>query len=182
MQIELRALQKSIGITFVFVTHDQEEALSMSDRVAVMSGGRILQVAPPRVLYEAPNCREVADFIGQRNFFTARVIAREGGLARVDLGPLGKTSLAVPADGDILIALRPEKIALSAEAQTNNVEGRISAVAYLGERSHYTVAVAGVNEPIFVSGQNASQAIKHAPGDVVFLSWSAADLVVLPAR
>ena len=77
MQIELRAMQKSVGITFVLVTHDQEEALSLSDRVAVMSGGRILQVASPRELYEAPNCREVADFIGEINFFDGVVTSRD---------------------------------------------------------------------------------------------------------
>jgi spermidine/putrescine ABC transporter ATP-binding subunit len=184
MQLELRALQKSLGITFVFVTHDQEEALSMSDRVAVMSGGRVLQVAPPRSLYEAPNCREVADFIGQINFFAARIVTRQGGQARVDLGPLGQTSLAIEpsVDGDILVALRPEKITLSPAASPNGVKGSVSAVAYLGERSHYTVAVAGLSELIFVAGHNASQASSHSPGDVVYLSWSAADLVVLPAQ
>src|SRR5476649_2064693 len=77
MQIELRALQKSVGITFVFVTHDQEEALSMSDRIAVMSAGQVLQIASPRMLYEAPNCREVEDFIGQMNFFNGAVTRRD---------------------------------------------------------------------------------------------------------
>jgi spermidine/putrescine transport system ATP-binding protein/putrescine transport system ATP-binding protein len=181
MQLELRALQKSIGITFVFVTHDQEEALSMSDRIAVMSSGRVLQVAPPRVLYEAPNCREVADFIGQMNFFAAKLIARADGLTRVDLGPLGQTSLAVSADGEILVALRPEKIAISTQAQANSVQGSVASVAYLGERSHYAISVSGLDEPVFVAGQNAAQASRHAPGDVVYLSWSPADLVVLPA-
>src|SRR5512143_19485 len=102
MQIELRSLQKSLAITFVFVTHDQEEALSMSDRIAVMSGGRVLQVASPRTLYEAPNCREVADFIGQMNFFAARVSGRDGAMARVDLGPLGQAKLSTDQDGELL--------------------------------------------------------------------------------
>ncbi len=81
MQIELRQLQKNVGITFVFVTHDQEEALSLSDRVAVMSGGKVLQIAPPRTLYEAPNCREVADFIGTMNFFDGTVTSYDDGLS-----------------------------------------------------------------------------------------------------
>jgi len=183
MQLELRALQKSLGITFVFVTHDQEEALSMSDRVAVMSAGCVLQVAAPRVLYEAPNCREVADFIGQMNFFAGKIIAREGALVRVELGPLGQTSLALdgPAGSDILVALRPEKIVLSVDAGANSVEGRVAALAYLGERTHYSVAIAGLNEPVFVADQNSekSPTRSFAAGDIVFLSWSPDALVVL---
>jgi len=185
MQLELRALQKSLGITFVFVTHDQEEALSMSDRVAVMSAGRILQVAAPRVLYEAPNCREVADFIGQMNFFAGKIIAREGALARVELGPLGQMSLAVdePVGSDILVALRPEKIVLSPHAQANGVKGTVAALAYLGERSHYSIAVAGLTETVFVADQSSAKTTTRvlATGDVVYLSWSPEALVVLPS-
>jgi len=184
MQLELRALQKSVGITFVFVTHDQEEALSMSDRVAVMSAGCVLQVASPRVLYEAPNCREVADFIGQMNFFTGQIIAREGALARVELGPLGQMSLALdgPAGSDILVALRPEKIILSPDARANSVKGSVTALAYLGERTHYSIAIAGLHEPIFVADQNSEKrpTRSYAAGDEVFLSWSPDALVVIP--
>jgi len=89
MQLELRALQRSVGITFVFVTHDQEEALTMSDRIAVMSKGRDLQVDTPTLLYEAPKSREVAAFIGNMNFFDARVTAVDRGSATVDAGVLG---------------------------------------------------------------------------------------------
>ena len=184
MQLELRALQKSVGITFVFVTHDQEEALSMSDRVAVMSAGCVLQVAAPRVLYEAPNCREVADFIGQMNFFTGKIIAREGALARVELGLLGQTSLAIdgPAGSDILVALRPEKIILSPDARATSVKGSVAALAYLGERTHYSIAIAGLHEPVFVADQNSEKrpTRSYTAGDEVFLSWSPDALVVLP--
>jgi spermidine/putrescine transport system ATP-binding protein/putrescine transport system ATP-binding protein len=182
MQLELRALQKSLGITFVFVTHDQEEALSMSDRVAVMSAGSILQVAPPRVLYETPNCREVADFIGQMNFFTGTIGAREGALARVDLGPLGQMHLTIDGrtGGEILIALRPEKITLSPEVRQGGVKGTVAALAYLGERSHYSIAVEGLSEPVFVADQNSATTRGHAVGDIVYLSWSKEAVVVLP--
>ena len=183
MQIELRSLQKSLAITFVFVTHDQEEALSMSDRIAVMSGGRVLQVASPRTLYEAPNCREVADFIGQMNFFAARVSGRDGAMARVDLGPLGQAKLSTDQDGELLVALRPEKILLSQNASANGVRGNVVATAYLGERTHYNVAVSGLSEPIFVADQNSRTTLRsYATGDAVYLSWSADDLVVLPAE
>ena len=89
MQLELRALQRSVGITFVFVTHDQEEALTMSDRVAVMSEGRYLQIDTPAQLYGAPQNREVADFIGTMNFFDARVQDAVDGKVRIDAAPWG---------------------------------------------------------------------------------------------
>jgi spermidine/putrescine ABC transporter ATP-binding subunit len=184
MQIELRALQKSVGITFVFVTHDQEEALSMSDRIAVMSGGQVLQIAAPRELYEAPNCREVADFIGQMNFFDAKVVRRDGEFAQIDAGPMGIMRLAANevVGTSVLLALRPEKIILSAEASANSVKGAVTAAAYLGERSHYNVAVAGLAEPVSVAGQNTGKFVTsgHAPGDLVYLSWSPDAVVILP--
>ncbi len=178
MQIELRQLQKSVGITFVFVTHDQEEALSMSDRIAVMSGGKVLQVAGPRELYEAPNCREVADFIGEINFFDGTVVARDGEMAQIDAPPLGWISAKAPAGAKVLVALRPEKIALS----DAGVPGTIAAAAYLGERSHYTVTVAG--RTIAVAAQNVAKSVVrgHAPGDAVHLSWAPEAVVVLPAE
>jgi ABC-type Fe3+/spermidine/putrescine transport system ATPase subunit len=154
----------------------------MSDRIAVMSAGRILQVATPRVLYEAPNCREVADFIGTINFFDGVVTAREGGTAVIDAGPIG--IVRAPA-GDavgtkVLLALRPEKIVLSAEA--GDVKGTVVAAAYLGERSHYNIMIAGRDEPVSVAAQNAGRdhAQGHATGDTVYLSWAADALVVLP--
>ncbi|MEJ0027295.1 MAG: ABC transporter ATP-binding protein [Rhizomicrobium sp.] len=180
MQIELRQLQKSVGITFVFVTHDQEEALSMSDRIAVMSGGKVLQIASPRELYEAPNCREVADFIGEINFFDGVVTGRDGEMALIDAQPLGRIAAkaAQAAGTKVLVALRPEKIALAAEG----VAGRIAAAAYLGERSHYAVTVEGRADPIAVAAQNVAKAAARglAPGDAVHLSWAPEAVVVLP--
>jgi len=179
MQLELRALQKSLGITFVFVTHDQEEALSMSDRIAVMSGGRILQVATPRTLYEAPSCREVADFIGEMNFFSGWISARDGASAQIDLGALGSFNVVAPqsAGTRVLVALRPEKIMLS----DAGVKGSVSAAAFLGERSHYFVKVESLAEPIAVAVQNSALTPGHAVGDIVHLAWSADALVILPA-
>lgn len=183
MQIELRQLQKSVGITFVFVTHDQEEALSMSDRIAVMSGGRILQVASPRELYEAPNCREVADFIGEINFFDGVVTAQGGGFAEIDAGPIGRVRAAVAdaVGSKVLVALRPEKIALAADASPGAVRGTVTAAAYLGERSHYNILIAGRAEPVSVAAQNAEKIVTrgHAPGDTVYLNWAPDAVVVL---
>jgi spermidine/putrescine ABC transporter ATP-binding subunit len=180
MQIELRQLQKSVGITFVFVTHDQEEALSMSDRIAVMSSGKILQIATPRVLYEAPNCREVADFIGTINFFDGKIAAPN----TIDAGPIGtvRTTAAEPAGTKVLLALRPEKIALSADPVPGAIAGKVVAAAYLGERSHYTIAIPGRDEPVAVSGQNAEKIVTkgHAPSDTVYLRWAPDAVVILP--
>jgi len=179
MQIELRQLQKSVGITFVFVTHDQEEALSMSDRIAVMSAGKVLQIADPRTLYEAPNCREVADFIGTMNFFEARVAGREGESAVLDAGPLGsvRAHAPQPAGAGVLVAIRPEKIALG----DTGVRGIIAASAYLGERNHVHVAVDGLAAPVAVAEQNLSrQGLARHIGDTVHLSWPDDAVIVLP--
>ncbi|HEV2650936.1 MAG TPA: ABC transporter ATP-binding protein [Rhizomicrobium sp.] len=178
MQIELRQLQKSVGITFIFVTHDQEEALSMSDRIAVMSGGRILQVATPRELYEAPNCREVADFIGTINFFHGTVKSRQDVIALIDAGPLGIIRAANAPSGDrALIAIRPEKIALNTE--TGILKGTVATASYLGERSHYMILVEGLAEPVAVASQNVGKVQVLAPGDPIHLSWAADAAVVM---
>ena len=117
MQLELVRLQQDVGITFVIVTHDQEEALSMADRIAVMDRGRILQIAPPDELYEQPSCRMVADFIGTMNLFPARVLAAANPGIRVEAAGLGTFELpgAAPAGSEIGVAVRPEKVALSRE-------------------------------------------------------------------
>jgi spermidine/putrescine transport system ATP-binding protein/putrescine transport system ATP-binding protein len=160
MQLELRALQRKVGITFVLVTHDQEEALSLSDRVAVMERGKILQVAGPRTLYERPNCRAVADFIGEINFFHATVRDMSGDNATVNAGLLGILTLpranlapGIRTDDHILLAIRPEYVGFSSQG----LAGEIVASTFLGERSHFHVRIAGRSEPVAVSG--------HAPPD-----------------
>ncbi len=177
MQVELRALQKSLGITFLLVTHDQEEALSMADQVAVMSGGRILQIASPRQLYERPNCREVADFIGEINFFHATVRSVEADTVTANAGVLGIVTLpranfgfAFAAGDHILLALRPERISL----EHGSVAGEIIAASFLGERSHYQVRIAGRGEPVFVAASGA------APHGKVLLGWQPEALIALP--
>ncbi|HWA91731.1 MAG TPA: ABC transporter ATP-binding protein [Rhizomicrobium sp.] len=177
MQIELRQLQKSVGITFVFVTHDQEEALSMSDRIAVMSGGKVLQIAEPRTLYEQPNCREVADFIGTMNFFDASVAAPD----MLDAGPLGKmrASVSQPVGTKVLMAVRPEKIQVARDG--DGIKGTIAASAYLGERNHIHVLVDGVKEPVAVAQQNQDRdGVHYRAGDAVVLSWAPEAMVILP--
>ncbi|GAB5467629.1 MAG: ABC transporter ATP-binding protein [Rhodospirillales bacterium] len=191
MQLELRALQRSIGITFVFVTHDQEEALTMSDRIAVMSKGRYLQIDSPTQLYEAPHSREVADFIGTINFFDAQVRDVKVDHAEVDAGPLGRLSAPLLRNSfapgqQVLAAIRPEKLLLTMEEPTADhaVRGVLDTAAYLGDRSHFYVRVAGVETPVAVSAQNMSQVqtFNDAEAGNVWLSWASDAVVLLSAE
>ncbi|MDP6767080.1 MAG: ABC transporter ATP-binding protein [Arenicellales bacterium] len=188
MQLELRALQRSVGITFVFVTHDQEEALTMSDRVAVMSKGRYLQIDTPTQLYEAPQNREVADFIGTMNFFDARVREVRDGKVSIDAGPLGNLTvsprtLTFSVGQNSLLAIRPEKIAISTERPKgrNAVAGVVDDAAYLGDRSYFYVRVKGVEKPVAVSTQNLgqSQIFGENRQEQIWLSWSDDAIVLL---
>jgi len=177
MQLELRALQRKVGITFVLVTHDQEEALSLSDRVAVMEGGKILQVASPRELYEHPASRAVADFIGEINFFHATLREISIGSATVNAGLLGLITLpranlapSIRLGDHILLAIRPEHVRFASDG----VAGEIAASTFLGERSHFHVKIAGRGEPVAVSG--------HPPaGTEVHLQFPPDHLMGLPA-
>ncbi len=192
MQLELRALQRTVGITFVFVTHDQEEALTLSDRIAVMSGGKVLQIDTPTGLYERPKSREVASFIGTMNFFEGRVGARVNGRADLEVAGLGAVSVPTPkpapAEGArICVAIRPEKLLLTPEppAEARNlVEGQLDAIAYLGERSHFFVTLPGAERPVAVSAQNhVSGWLGEADrGRPVWLNWSDDALVLLEAE
>ena len=136
MQIELKRLQAETGITFIFVTHDQEEALTMSDRIAVMSKGRILQVGTPNEIYERPLNRTVADFIGETNFLEADPFA---GGARLADGQV--LSLAgMPESGRITLAIRPERVSLT---DAGNLAGEVEEVVYIGTDTLYLLKVAG---------------------------------------
>jgi spermidine/putrescine ABC transporter ATP-binding subunit len=176
MQVELRAIQRKVGVTFLLVTHDQEEALSLSDRVAVMSGGKILQVASPRTLYDRPNCREVADFIGEMNFFHATVRELTDTTATVNAGLLGIVTLpranlapGIRTDDHILLAIRPEHVRTAPQG----LAGEIVTSTFLGERSHFHVRTAGRSEPVAVSG--------HAPAQgTVTLAFPPESLIGLP--
>ncbi len=187
MQLELRELQKTVGITFVFVTHDQEEALTLSDRIAVMSEGRELQVDTPTRLYENPTNREVASFIGTMNFFDGKVTALADGTAQINVAGLGQVRTdnihAKPGIGHkVCVAVRPEKLSVSeAEPNTPNcAQGQLHNAAYLGERSHFYVRLDGVEHPVAVSMQNRQRADGKAQDKrPVWLSWDDNAFVVL---
>ena len=189
MQLELRALQREVGITFVFVTHDQEEALTMSDRIAVMSMGNVLQVEAPTRLYESPNCHFVADFIGTMNFFRGSMRGVENGCAAIDGGPLGVVRAVTESDppaagSDVVIAIRPEKLRIGLDrpsGEENVVEGRMGPSAYLGDRSHFYVNIPGRDEPVAVASQNLDRSSRAIGGvdQVVWLSWAQDSVVLL---
>ncbi len=188
MQLELRALQQSLGITFIFVTHDQEEAMTLSDRIAVMSGGKVLQTAAPKEVYNRPVSVEVADFIGQMNFINARVIELTDGQAALETAGLGDITASASAPfiqkgASIVVAIRPEKLTLSKERLGdghNAVQGVIRNTAYLGDRSHFYVSVEGCDKPLAVAAQEVQTAAGPSldRDSAVWLSW-ADDAVVL---
>lgn len=189
MQVELRRLQRSLGVTFVFVTHDQEEALTLSDRIAVMAAGEVLQVDTPSALYERPRTRDVAGFIGNMNFIDACVQNNTHGYAKLDVAGIG--ALNVPADGKrlskgdkVCLAIRPEKLILhdsAPDGPETAVEGVIELVTYLGERSHFHIRVPGCDAPIAISSQNSR--IKRTDtaheGRPVWMTWTPDALIVL---
>ncbi len=192
MQFELRQLQKTVGITFIFVTHDQEEALSLSDRIAVMQKGQVLQIASPRELYESPNCREVADFIGTMNFLNGSVKAIDGKTAVVDVQGLGLVNVPLPDDyafatpgAEVLVGARPEKLDVMRGAPhpgEKGVKGDIGACAYLGDRNHYQVTIAGLGQPLMVATEQGDRSTlaSFSPGEQVTVSWGDNSLVLLP--
>lgn len=165
MQIELRSLQKDVGITFVFVTHDQEESLSMSDRVAVMSQGKILQVSSPDELYEKPVNEEVANFIGTINFFEASVSSINNKICTLESKNLGFVKVKIQKDiyaprEKVLLGLRPEKLKLhinKPQQDSELIEGFVENISYLGERSHYYIKADEISKLISVSSQNVNR-------------------------
>ncbi len=147
MQIELKRLQHQTGITFIFVTHDQEEALTMSDRVAVMNAGRVLQVGAPRDIYDRPAERFVANFIGDTNFLQAELLAPAKGGPRVKL-PSGKTvGTSLPEGIDaargetVSIVVRPEHAEVLAKPAAGLLSGSLDNIVYFGTDTHYHVAL-----------------------------------------
>ena len=167
MQLELKHLQRETGITFIFVTHDQEEALTMSDRLAVMSEGHILQVGSPREIYEHPAERFVADFIGETNFLIGEMTAWEGAVASVTLKSGKSVSASLPssgpemAGGQVSLVIRPEHARL-ADPSEALLTGTLENVVYFGTDTHFHVAVNG-GAPFIVRQQNARTGTAEIP-------------------
>ena len=193
-QAELKVLQRRLGTTFVIVTHDQEEAMTVADRIGVMDRGRLVQVGPPRELYETPASRWIAGFVGDINLIEGRVVAREGGRLVLAL-PDGGATVEAACTGtgrrdDALgcIAVRPEKIRLAAadgaagEDAPNRLAGEVVDVTYQGSISLYRVALEG-GLVVRAALANASRAgmPELGPGRAVTASFAPEDGVVLEA-
>jgi spermidine/putrescine ABC transporter ATP-binding subunit len=180
MQVELRRIQRQVGITTIFVTHDQEEALTLSDRIAIFDSGRIIQEGAPMEVYERPVTKFAAGFLGEANFLQGRIASIEpSGLARVAL-EIGGEALCRIVDGQagqgVLLALRPEKITLAPDGESgiNAVRGKVLDVVFSGNSTTYRIAVGNLVMTLF--RQNLVQGTV-APGSEVVLSWSPDHLV-----
>jgi len=186
MRLELTRLQQEVGITFIIVTHDQDEALSMATRIAVMEKGAIKQLATPEELYEHPTSRFVADFIGKVNLFEADVISQKGKAVVCNAKGLGKINLQSDKDcgKSVTIAVRPEKLKLS--KTPSKVDGLIKAeakirdVAYYGDWSEVVVELAN-GQMVSVNVQNEKRDVNASVtrGDKTFVTWSPSDSLVL---
>jgi spermidine/putrescine transport system ATP-binding protein len=184
MQIELQNLQRNVGITFLLVTHDQEEALSMSDRVCIMKDGRLVQIGTPRELYDEPVNGYVADFVGKSNFFAGTAGQASDGLIKVTLvdgmkaaGRASK-STAPPLEGDaVLVSVRPEQIRLAAADRdlpnqiSFRAEARVLNRIFLGEQTEYLVAHDRLGEFMVRSPRQGNQALAFEIGDKVAIGW-----------
>lgn len=186
MQIELIKLQRQVGITFILVTHDQEEALVMSDRIAVMFEGQIAQLADPETLYRRPATKQVADFIGTMNFVPCDILSDNGGTIEVDAKGLGRVTLSAdqvpPAQGvDPVVGLRPETLTLlydDQKAADREVTGVIDEVIYFGDMTYYDVYLGGTDVEVRLSMRNVPGRPVLDVGTEVRLAWSPTALVL----
>lgn len=190
MQFELRRLQQSIGITFVMVTHDQYEAMTMSDRIGVMFDGRLAQVDTPSRLYAFPANRQVAAFIGGMNFLPAQLDGERSGRLAVTVAGFGALDIAknpgvARHDRDLLVGLRPEQLHVDRNEPVGyevRVRGKVTDAAFYGETVHYHVEVSGAPEPVVVSVPNHFHTVDFARGDNVWIAAQGASVIDLGAR
>jgi spermidine/putrescine transport system ATP-binding protein len=176
MQIELQTLQRQLGITFVLVTHDQEEALSMSDRICIMQSGQIVQIGSPNELYDRPRNRYVADFVGKSNFIDGVLdsSAGPGGVVKTGFGaafagqPVGQPRHGAP----VTLSVRPEQIELTRTARPDARPVQVVNRIFLGEHTEYLVRDAALGDLLVLVARQA-EAIEGAfgPGDTAFVSW-----------
>ena len=186
MQIELQTLQRDVGITFILVTHDQEEALSMSNRICIMRDGEVVQSGSPRELYDQPTNIYVADFVGKSNFIAGSVtkvdgrsvtVQNEDGLAFV--GRLSANAAELPVGASASIAIRPELIVVSARTSSATemdtdvaLNGRIKNRIFLGEHTEYLIDADGLGDVLVLSPKHIeSTRGGFNPGDAIAIGW-----------
>lgn len=188
MQHELRALQQSLGITFILVTHDQEEALIMSDRIAVMFEGEIAQLASPEDLYRRPATKRVAAFIGVMNFLEARVTAQTDHALTLDIPALGQVAIdrsLLPAGlvtADLReIGIRPEMLTVlfdTSDTAQHVTEAKVTNATYYGDMTYYSVLLPGETRPVTISMRNTAGRSVAKPGSTVRVGWGAESVVL----
>lgn len=177
MQIELQTLQRQLGITFVLVTHDQEEALSMSDRICVMRAGKIVQSGAPSALYDQPNSRYVADFVGKSNFIDGFMMAGagSGGHIRTASGLRfsGRVANALSPGAAATLSLRPEQVELSHRAGAVSEPVTVINRIFLGEHTEYLVRHAELGDLlVLVARQAEAGEGGFTPGDTGYIGWA----------
>ena len=191
LQIELKQIQREVGITFVYVTHDQEEALTMSDSIAVMNEGVVQQIGGPEDIYERPDTPFVADFIGVSNLLAGTAGARREAAQEVSLADgsllLGEPRAQLRPGDACAVVVRPEKLALHEtherpERCAAPLRGTISATLYLGTTTQYTVDLAGGGSLVVLeqNSERASDATIWQPGQEALVAWSASHVLLLP--
>ena len=187
-QFELLGLQESLGVTFIVVTHDQEEAMTLASRIGVMNHGEIAQAGTPSEIYEFPNSKFVADFIGSVNMFEGKLIEDEPEYVRIGSAELGGTiyvshGISAPPGAIVWAAVRPEKIFMSTEApqggSDNVTRGTVQDIAYLGDLSIYLVKLP-TGKVVRITQPNTSRHAEAISWDQqVYLSWDATSPVVV---
>ncbi len=186
MRMELTRLQETVGITFIIVTHDQDEALSMASRIAVMEKGAVRQIATPSELYEHPKTRYVADFIGKVNLIDAKVLGQKGKAISCEAKGLGKLQLSSDktVGASMSIAVRPEKLKITkAEPQGANaikLEGKVRDVAYYGDTSHVVIeGKDGLDLAVNVQNDSREGGSGVERGQKVWVHWAPEDSIIL---
>ncbi|PWJ93812.1 MULTISPECIES: ABC transporter ATP-binding protein [Mesorhizobium] len=182
MKHELRRVHQELGTTLIYVTHDQDEALVLSDRIAIMKNGRVEQIAPPREIYERPVNQFVAGFMGESNFLGGRVVGEHGGTATVKIGELllqGVPSSGIRADQDVEVFIRPEKIVFTAPGDEKGWAGTVKDLIYSGDSIRYVISLGSAQ---VIVKQTVRQGVYlPARGDAVSLSWDPLDIILFPS-
>jgi spermidine/putrescine transport system ATP-binding protein len=192
MQLELKSLQMQVGITFVYVTHDQEEALTMSDRIAVMNKGKVLQIGNPIEIYERPNCRFVADFIGDSNFLNGKVKEINSKFVKILANDLDLEIHGIPlgemqVGQSVIASIRPEKIHLDDQPGDglNYFQAKVINTAYIGSDTRVNVQ-AGLGLVLKIWEQNKFSTIDpkayYKNGEVVWVQLIPENTLILPGE
>jgi ABC-type Fe3+/spermidine/putrescine transport system ATPase subunit len=181
MQIELKRIQRETGVTFIVVTHDQEEALTMADRIALLGQGRIVQLGRPRDLYETPVNRFAADFIGMMNFLPGRRVAE--GFSVPGLGLFQAVNQAdIAVDSDAVLAVRPERLRLYDQAGDGQLVGTVDGIAYLGQDLIVHLRLQATGQVLIARVPAAHELTQDiAPGRTLWCDWPGSQARLLSA-